>query len=572
MALAVVHPARAQDAPAADAQRLQREQILEWQRQAQRPADLPASPPAADWLPPLPGEQPCVHLTAVQISVADGPAGKPLQAVPPALQAPAQGYLGTCVGIVSLQRLQANLQGRLQALGYISSRLHLPEQTMADGLLALQLRWGRVGQIHIQTASQWAGGAAPSRLTPSRNALALTPGDPLNLRDVEHTLENLARLPSQAAQFLIEPGAEPLVSDVRIILRPQAPWRMSLGADAAELRSGSPWDLQSQAWVDAPLGWSDQLMVSASGTPSAQGDQHSQRHSLYAQWSLPWGRHLLLWSASSARNSRSIAGGVGRFAERGDEDQASLRWQWTPWRGADWRTQVWAAWTERRSRSRIDDVELLSRRRVASELGLGMHHWRRLGCGEASAELEATQTRRLARVADFQDLQAPLPRQWRVLLEWQCVWPTATGADRSGSGSAPWTWAMRAWTQASDRPFDGTDLLTLGSRYTVRGHSTEQALQGQRISVLRASATAPGRPLAHGLAWQPWLAWDAGRLDRPAAQALQARDAPRHRQAAVLGLRWQAGAATGELTWARAIGPSPTPRHGQWQAQTSWWF
>ena len=49
-------------------------------------------------------------------------------------------------------------------------------------------------------------------------------------------------------------------------------------------------------------------------------------------------------------------------------------------------------------------------------------------------------------------------------------------------------------------------------------------------------------------------------------------DADSHPVPGVLGLRWQAGATAGELTWARAIGTSPTPRHGQWQAQTSWWF
>ena len=91
---------------------------------------------------------------------------------------------------------------------------------------------------------------------------------------------------------------------------------MSLGADAAELRGGSPWDLQTQAWVDAPLGWSDQLMVSASGTPGAQGDQRSRRHSLYVQWSLPWGRHLLLWSASSARVGREHPGTWWRLQPR----------------------------------------------------------------------------------------------------------------------------------------------------------------------------------------------------------------------------------------------------------------
>ena len=124
---ALGHAALAQDVPSTDVQRLQREQIQDWQRQAQQPPSLTGSPVNAEWLPPLPDEQPCVRLVDVRISVAAGPAGLPSSAVPVALQAPAEGYLGACVGVLGLQRLQANLQGRLHALGYISSRLHLPQ-------------------------------------------------------------------------------------------------------------------------------------------------------------------------------------------------------------------------------------------------------------------------------------------------------------------------------------------------------------------------------------------------------------------------------------------------------------
>lgn len=560
--------AAAQGAGAQDVQREQREQIEQWRRQALRPADLPDAAATAVWLPPVPGEQPCVHLSRVRIAVAAEAGAGRAPAVPWQLQEPPSDFLDTCVGLASLQRLRTNLQGRLQALGFITSTLSLAEQDLQAGALQLQLHWGRVGQVRIELPDT----EDAARNTPAPHALALQPGEVLNLRDIEHTLENLARLPSQAARFVIEPSSAPNSSDLRIVISSQRRWRASLGLDAADVRRHSPWDAQAQAWLDAPLGWSDQLMLSASGTPEAAGEQRTRRHSLYAMWSLPWGRHLVSLSASTARNSRSIAGGVGRFAENGEEDQATLRWQWTPWRGADWRTQVWTAWSERRSRSLIDDVELLSRRRVASDLSLGASHWHRLGCGEASVELEATQTRRLARVADFQDQQAPMPRQWRVQAEWRCAWPQASASKADGSADAPWSWAVSAWSQAVERPFDGTDLLTLGSRYTVRGHSPEQALQGQRISVARFSATAPGQQSALGLSWQPWLSWDLGRVERLAATTPAGADLPRSRQAAVLGLRWQAGNASGDMSWARAIGASPVPRSGQWQAQAAWQF
>lgn len=560
--------ATAQTAGATELQREQREQIEQWRRQIQRPAELPEAMAPEVWLPPLAGEQPCVVLRSVVVSVADEPASGLSSAVPWRLIAPPADYLGVCLGVASLQRLSTNMQARLHALGYVTSSLTLAEQNLGSGELRFSLHWGRIGQVRVESTDDQPLTVAG----PASNALAVRPGQVLNLRDIEHTLENLARLPSQNARFVIEPGTTPGISDLRILVSGASGWRGSVGFDSADLKARSSWEAQTQLVVDAPLDWSDQLLVSAAGTPERSGEQRQQRHSVYVQWSVPWRRHLITLSASTARNSRSIAGGVGRFVERGHEDQTTLRWQWTPWRGADWRTQLWSSWSQRHGRSFIDDVELLSRRRRAGDLGLGLSHWQRLPCGEASVELEGIHTRRLVRVAEFQDVRAPMPRQWRMQWDLHCSVHGAGSGDWTDDRVIPWTWGLTAWTQAIERPFDGTDLLALGSRYTVRGHAPDQALLGRRISVVRLSATAPGRTTDSGLAWQPWLAWDVGRVDRPSDAEAHADVAPRGRQAAVLGLRWQFMGAAGELAGARPVGSSPTRRHWQWQAQASWRF
>jgi hemolysin activation/secretion protein len=226
-------------------------------------------------------------------------------------------------------------------------------------------------------------------------------------------------------------------------------------------------------------------------------------------------------------------------------------------------------WNERRGVGHIDEVELLSRRRVASEAGVGVAHWQRTPCGDARIELEAVHTVRLARQAEFQDATAPLPRQWRAQADWRCAWGSDARSGEDGVDGT-WTWSLSAWTQAAERPFDGSDLLMLGSRSTVRGHDAAQALQGRRITVARVGLAAPGQRLHAHLAWQPWMGWDAGRVDRMVFD--DQATVGRSRQAVVLGLRWQARAAGGELVWARAVGPSPVRRHGHWQVQAHWWF
>lgn len=567
---------RAQGQASVDPQREQREQIDRWQRAAQQTRDGLPEAAAPTWLPPLAAEQPCAVIDAVRIELDDTSAAS-APPVPTALLQPADDFLHRCLGAVSLQRLQANLQARLQALGWITSTISLPAQDLAGGTLRLVLHWGRLGSVRMERE---AGRDAPAAPLPATSALAVQPGQPLNLRDIEHSLETLARLPSQAARFVIEPGAQPGTSDLRLLVAVQPRWRMSLGVDTLQRqRGGSTTDLQAQLGLDAPLGLSDQLLVNAAGTPFGLDAAGSRHLSVYAQWSLPWQRHLFTLSASSARSARRILGGVGSFSERSIDDQAGLRWQWTPWRTAEGRSRIWLAWTERRARSRIDAVELLSRRRTASSATLGLGHWQRLGCGESSLEAEATHTLRMARVQGFQDTAAPLPRQWRLQVDWQCTLPSPwAGADEDAAGQR-WTWSLSAWTQATERPFDGTDLQQLGGRWTVRGHGADQALQGRRISVLRTQLALPGQTQGdtpqRSLAWQPWLALDAGHIDR-GAPAAGSSSPQRRLLAAVLGLRWQIGPVGAPLSWARALGPgasaSPGANRGDWQAQADWSF
>jgi hemolysin activation/secretion protein len=527
---------------AALARRDQAEQLEKWRRERDRTAAIQDTATAAAWKEPVPGESPCFVIHQVIIGAANS-ASTRQRGQDVALLGPVQQlgrFEGACMGAGSVEALRSNLQARLEAQGYVTSQLSVPPQALGQGVLMFEVSAGYVDAVLLDSAA--------STTTPARNALSLQAGDLLSLRDIEHSLENLARLPSQSSRFLIEPGAELGTSVVRIVPAGAPRWRGSVGIDSADSKDYGPWLASAQGTVDAPLGLSDQLSLSVSVASKHDPGERPQQLTGFAHWSVPMGRHLASLSVSSARHRRFFAGGVGRFGETGRDEQLRLRWQWTPWRGSAGRVQLWQAASERRARTFIDDIELLARRRIGSSLEAGASWWTRHPCGELTLDGEGARVMHLQRDTEFQAPLSGYPRQWQLNLQWNCQVAT-TGWALSGNASL----------QRASQTVDGTDLIVIGSRQTVRGHTLANALSGQGATVLRNELSGPAWRPGEEIAVRPWIGIDWGRIQKPISEARM----PSELAGLALGARWQAAGFGGEITaaWPLASGaPKGAPR------------
>lgn len=204
-------------------------EALERERlQALRDAQARSAPqwsPAAAvaWLPPVTGETPCFVVQHVELD-NDTP-------TLPLTGGARFGWLlqdlgafeGACLGPQSLDALRRNLDPRLVSQSFVTGSVSFAPQNLVGGVLRVSLQIGRIARIDLR------GGASAI----SRNALAIQPGDALNLRAIEQTLENLARLPSQAAQVQTEAAAQADESGVAITTGAARAWRLSAGLDNA---------------------------------------------------------------------------------------------------------------------------------------------------------------------------------------------------------------------------------------------------------------------------------------------------------------------------------------------------
>lgn len=484
--------ARAQERPN-QLELLERERLQQLRDDLHRQSALPAAQAAAAWLPPVAGEAPCFEIQSIRLNGDGDSAGKAFGWLTRDLS----GFLGACLGPQSIDRLRRNLDAMLMARGYVTSHVTLPQQNLAGGQLHFELHLGRIGNVAWRDSSPLAA-----------NAVTLRAGDVLNLRDVEQTLDNLARLPSRRAQFGIEPGDEPGTSTVVIASAGGKPINGSLGIDNSGVADyGRAQAALQFSWDDPLFNWAGQLRLNATHN-LAPPEPDRRQHLGLLSYTIPVGAHLLSWSASRQGNRRGVQGVSTTFTQHGADTSQEWRWQWSFWRSGSSRWSVSLGGQQRHADSYIDDIELLLQRRRSKATELGLQA--RLQWGQADWSLDwAHSWHRQKGVDDgFTPASTLRHRSQRVSAQLNL-------APASVSPAETWAYESRWQWQGTHGQTSAADMPSLGSRWTVRGFGGEYLVSGAELFSWRQDLMLPmWRPVEWGQL-QPFVGLDMAFLSRP---------------------------------------------------------
>ncbi|MET4575154.1 ShlB/FhaC/HecB family hemolysin secretion/activation protein [Ottowia thiooxydans] len=331
-----------------ETQRLQ-EQAADPVRDALRPAESQAVSTE------IPQETPCFNVQRIALL---GAMAKEFDW----LHARAEPWMNHCLGVKGVGQLTSALDAALLEAGFVTSKVTLPPQNLADGTLQINLHAGRIAAVESTPGLLWAG------------AFPMGPGELLNVRDLDQGVEQMNRLPSRTVQTQLAPGPEPDTSIVRIQSNPSG---SRLRGGFTFDNSGSPSlgrpQLSANMALDDPTGLND--LISASINTNLKGlaaDHRSQ--SLSANYSIPWGYNLFTLSAYSARFAQQIQLTTAAVVSSGRSQGLELRWDRTVWRNQSSKMGVFAGASIRRSNSFLGDVELLVQKRRNSFANLGVHY------------------------------------------------------------------------------------------------------------------------------------------------------------------------------------------------------
>lgn len=483
-----------------EALRRQNERAEELQQRLQPGADLPQRQSAAPVSITLPAEQPCFTIRAVELKSADAVRfGWLADAALP--------FLHQCAGVSGLRRIAAALDAKLISLGYVTSRVTLPQQNLADGLLTIRLHVGRVAQV----AMYGADGAqqADTRWGTWRNAFPVSAGDVLDAGDIEQGVEQMRRLPSQAVTTELVPGGEPDTSDIRILRRPAGlAERMhgGLSIDNSGSRSLGPLQAAAHVALDNPLGLNDIVSLSASSNAQRPAADHrSQSFSL--DYSIPWGYNTFRFNASQSRFAQMVQGTTVQFLSSGTSNNVEIEWHRTMLRTSAARAGVYAAVATRRANSYLDDVELLVQRRRTTSLEAGLTYKQLMG--EASVEFRLGYRQGMP----WRDAQQDLPTAASGGLTLRPRITLFSGAFRQPFTLAGQKVHYEARVRAQ-RTHDVTlsvDHIAIGNRYSVRGFDGDNVLLAESGYYLRNELSMPQKLVA-GVDSVAYLGIDIGRV------------------------------------------------------------
>lgn len=415
--------------------------------------------------------------------------------------AAADGAKGRCLGGQGIMLALNKVQNAMLAAGYVTTRVMAQEQDLTTGVLTLTLQPGRIDHVRFSQPVSWR-----ARMW---NAVPASPGDVLNLRDIEQGLENFRRVPSASADISILPGGRDGTSDLQVNWAEGRPVRLSLGLDDSGSKSTGRYLGSATLAVDAPFAQNDLFYANIGKDLFDHGPFGNRSHTL--NYSVPFGYWGLAANYNNYTYHQNIANANEVLSYSGKSDNVQLTLSRLLFRNQLHKTTLNMRVWRKHSTNAVDgiDIEQQHRRTAGWELGLSQRSYL------SDATLDASINWRRGTGA-FGALRSPEE-------------DTHSGSARTGIalgdislnqpftlGEEPWRYVTSLRGQWSANPLTPQERLAIAGRYTVRGFDGEQILSGEKGLIWRNEMAWNVLSRGHEL----YVALDYGRVDGPGTRYL----------------------------------------------------
>ena len=521
--------------------RRQEERTREQHRELQPHGDVLRPAPSTTSVPELPAEQPCFVIRDIELLGKDAQRFR-------WLGASTEAFVGRCIGTQGISRIAAYLDAQLIEQGYVTSRVGLKAQNLAEGRLAFELLAGRIAEVRMVDAQgEASNGVKPpdTRWGTWINAFPTTAGRLLDARALEQGVEQMKRLPSQNVSTTLAPGNAPDTSIITIE-RQTGEFKDRVRGGITLDNSGSPTlgrtQFSANLALDNPFGLNDLVSVSLNGNAEHPNSEHRSQ-SASVNYSIPFGYSTFSASLSHSRYAQNVALTNTSVLNNGDSDTADFKWEHVVVRTASTKTGVYVDLSTRKSRSYLEGSENTTLRRQTTFIETGVSVKKLFS---DNATVEATLGyRRGVTWLDAQDDLTPDPlAPGAVPTLRPHLWIVNASATVPFKQPAIDGWAERSWQYSASlhaqKTADHTtsiDQIAIGNRGSVRGFDGDNVLLAENGWTLRNELTTPLR-LA-GVDASFYAGVDCGRVWGASDENLLGH----YMAGAVLGLRGQFKAA-----------------------------
>ncbi|MBN6710199.1 ShlB/FhaC/HecB family hemolysin secretion/activation protein [Haemophilus haemoglobinophilus] len=489
-----------------DAEQQQRQNQQQQAKNAQlfAPPDVRLDTSQSDLVLP-PQEQPCYpiqHISLVDYSADNSHQSSQFQWALKQTIKNLNLTLPHCLGGQGLGILMKQIQNKIIAKGYVTTRVVAQEQDLSSGNLVLTVILGKVGKTIVSDRS-----SVPrfTRLQ-SWNGFTFTQGDLLNVRDIEQSLENLKRVPTVEANIEIIPNENLGESDLKISYQQSLPFRFHLSLDDAGSRSTGKYQASGTFSFDNIFSANDLFYTSFTHSLKTHEDDKGKRASknLTFYYSIPFG----YWTLSAQQNySRYHQEVFGAFANSymyaGESNSSKLTLSYVFYRDAVRKSSISGGFWSRQSKNFVDSAEIEVQRRRMAGWEVGFSHKEYLA--NATLELSANfkrGTKARGALPAYEELNNKGTSRPKIITA------SLSLLKPFMLGTQSWQWQSSLNVQWNKTPLIAQDRFSIGGRYTVRGFDGELSLSGERGWLWRNEVAWNIANKGQSL----YLALDAGRV------------------------------------------------------------
>jgi hemolysin activation/secretion protein len=408
-------------------------------------------------------------------------------------------YIGQCIGYDTITAYVRLIDQKLLSEGYVTSRAILPEQNISSGLLMIQIQAGIIEKIVFPEnyAFIW------------ENALPMSPGQVLNLRDMEQAVDQLNRLPSQRVEFKIKPGSYSGASILVAEVVSKKPWTVNASIDDSGGKQTGDYPISYGASLDNALGVQDSL--SFSGSRAREAETGASNSTSFG-WSLPMGYWLLDVNSSHFDYRQQVIGDVQSFELSGVGRDQKLSLNRVVFRDNKTKIGLFGSVKTRERRSFSNDVEIQNNSRNLTEAELGASYRRYFTSAVLDLSLSAHQGIDLLGADEVDPNADPSTAQ----PDYRFYTMVASISAPFSLLETPLNYSGRFFMQYADTPIYSLDWFSIGGRYTVRGFSNVESLSAVNGWRLRNDLALPFE--LNGSSNASYLGLDIGQVEGEGAE------------------------------------------------------
>lgn len=502
----LAHVASAQiDAGALDRQN----QLIERQQQEllrldqERARRAPSTQPGADLRDVRPQVSvpdlgvPCRDIRVVRIDGAE-------QLPADVLRRIESDFAGRCLGVAELEAALAQITKSYIDRGFITTRAYLPAQDLRTGTLQINVIEGRIEGYRVdgpRDTSVWPRGVFPA-----------TPGELLNLRDLEQGIDQINRLASSRAVLDIQPGSRPGDSVVVVKNPSVLPINLYASADNYGTRATGRESASATVSFDSVLGLNEMFSFTRRATVPHDADHDATINAF--QFSIPFGYSTFSFDNSQSRyaNRLSLPSGA-TILSSGETTTRSAALDRVVYRDQASRVSLSGRLSTQETESYLGGQFLGIASRKLATADVGVSGFTAMAGGLANARLGYVQgLSEFGALRDAPDLPEDAPHaQFRKLV-------LDVGFNRRFEiAKQPVLWSSQFSGQHAYDTLYGSQQFLVGGVSTVRGALTS-TLSGDDGYLLRNEVSLPWQMPGEGatLGGRVYVAYDFGHVSNRA--------------------------------------------------------